>query len=342
MPWSESFDSVWRHLNRLFRTRNLRLALTQIGTRYTPKLRQLKMNDLARIRAFILVVQLGSLSAASRQLNTSVTSVSRQVNSLEAELKIRLLNRSSRQLALTEAGKLFFERACAISAELRSAMDEATSFEKNIKGVLRVSLRASVGALVIVPALPLFLARHPELKVHVSLSESRSDLIANDIDVAVWMGNIPDADLVARLLSHGKRVVCASPQYLAKNGLPLTPDDLSRHNCLLFDSPTYGNTWTFNHGSEKHTVDVSNSSIQTNSANVLYAAAEAGAGIVVMHEWSARPLIKAGRLVQILSDYQVTYSPTGGNLYAVYASSKGLSRKIRAFVDFLAELFSED
>jgi DNA-binding transcriptional LysR family regulator len=296
------------------------------------------MDDLSRIHTFMRVAQLGSFSAAARQLDISVTSIARQINSLEADLEVRLINRSSRRLALTEPGRLFYQRACKISSELRNAMEETTSFQETVKGVLRISLRPSVGNLVIVPALCKFLRRYPNVKVHVSLAEERQDLIENDIDVAVWMGTIPDAGIVARRLSPAQRVVCAAPEYLHANGIPVRPEDLRNHNCLLFDAPTYGKKWTFKKDGLCQEVEV-DGLIQTDNALTLYTSALAGAGIIVAHQWAARTLISQGRLISVLDEYEVTYSAIGAELYAVYSSSRGLSRKVRAFVDFLVELF---
>lgn len=297
------------------------------------------MNDLSRIHTFIRVVQLGSLSAAARALNTSVTTIARQVGSLEEELKVRLLHRSSRKLTLTEPGKLFYARACALCTDLRNAMQEASSFQENVKGTLRISLRPSVGHTVIVPALPGFLARYPGLRIDLSFSDERQDLIADDIDVAVWMGAIPDSDIVARRLSPGERIAFASPAYLKARGVPRVPEDLRHHECLLFKGSHYANKWRFTKAGMPPSEVIVSGSIQTDNTLALYSAALAGAGVMVANEWGARAFIAQGRLQRVLSDYRVQYAATNGELYAVHASNRGVSRKVRVFVDFLVELF---
>ncbi|SCU76870.1 Transcriptional regulator, LysR family [Cupriavidus necator] len=297
------------------------------------------MNDLTRIHAFISAVRSGSLSAAARAQDTSVTTIARQVSSLEEELKVRLLHRSSRKLTLTEPGKLFYARACALCTDLRNAMQEASSFQAHVKGTLRISLRPSVGHMVIVPALPGFLARYPDLKIDVSFSDVRQDLIADEIDVAVWMGAIPDSDIVARRLSPGERIAFAAPAYLQAHGVPRVPEDLTRHQCLLFKGSHYGSTWRFTKAGMPPAEVAVSGVIQTDNTLALYAAALAGGGVMVANEWGARAFIAQGRLQRVLADYQVHYGAPNGELHAVYASNRGVSRKVRVFVDFLVELF---
>lgn len=299
------------------------------------------MDDLARIHTFIKVAELGSLSAAARHMDTSVTSIARQLNSLERQLAISLITRSSRKLTLTEPGKLFYQRARVLCADLQSAMQEASSFQESVKGTLRISLRPSIGNSVIVPALPEFLSRHPDLKIDISFSDARQDLIANDIDVAVWMGTIPDSDLIARRLSRGERIACASPEYLKARGTPQTPNDLRQHDCILFVGPTYGSRWCFTRDASPPCEVEVTGRIKTDNAQALYSAALSGGGVMVVHEWGARSLIAQGRLARVLPDYEVQYSSIDSDLHAVYARNRGMSRKVRAFVDFLVELFQK-
>lgn len=149
------------------------------------------MDDFIRIHTFIKVVEAGSFSAAARCTRSSISAVARQVQSLEEDLGVRLLNRSTRSLSLTEPGQLFFERARSISKDLSNAKSEAKSFQESVKGVLRVSLRVSTGTTIIVPALPRLINQYPDLRFDISLTDERPDLIANNIDVAVWMLKFP-------------------------------------------------------------------------------------------------------------------------------------------------------
>jgi DNA-binding transcriptional LysR family regulator len=298
------------------------------------------MDDFARIRTFIEVVDAGSFSAAARS-NSSVSSVARQVKSLEDELGVRLINRSTRRLSLTEPGRLFYERARSISADLRSAKREAASFQDSVKGVLRVSLRVSTGTTVIVPALPTFLKQYPELSLDIALTDERLDLVANNIDVAVWIGTLPDSEIVARRLSPSKRIVCGSPAYFERHGVPQLPADLLRHNCLLFTAPSYRDVWEFAKDADHEEVKVHGNLRSANSL-VLLSAAMADLGVIVVNEWIVRPLITQNSLVRVLGDYNVRPSDGDAELHVVFPSSHGLSRKVRVFVDFLVQLFEAD
>lgn len=295
------------------------------------------MDEFTRIQTFIRVVEAGSFSAAARDLS-SISSVARQVKALEDELGVRLLNRSTRSLSLTEPGRRFYERACAIANDLSNAKSEARSFQDSVKGVLRVSIRVSAGTTMIVPALPAFMAQFPELTLDISLSDERRDLIANNIDVAVWMGHLPDSEIVARRLSPSRRMVCGSPAYFERYGVPRTPEDLRRHNCLLYTARSYGNRWGFNRDGQQEEIEVQGS-LRTDNALVLLSAALSGIGLIVVHEWMVRLDISQGRLAAVLGDYTVHPRPGDAELYAVFPSSRGLSRKVRVFVDFLVGLF---
>lgn len=295
------------------------------------------MEELARIQTFIKVVEAGSFSAAARDVG-SISSVARQVKSLEEELGVRLLNRSTRSLSLTEPGRRFYERACKIANDLSNAVSDARSFQDVVKGVLRVSLRVSTGTTIIIPALPAFLAQYPELILDISLTDERRELVANNIDVAVWMGHLPDSEIVARRLSRSHRIVCGSPAYFERHGVPQTPQDLRAHNCMLFTARSYGNIWGFAKDENHEDVEVGGS-LRTDNGIVLLSAALADLGLIVVHEWMVRPLVSQGRLVSVLNDYEVNPRPGDAELYAVYASSRGLSRKVRVFVDFLVQLF---
>lgn len=295
------------------------------------------MDDFARIQTFIKVVEAGSFSAAARP-DSSVSSVARQVKSLEDELGVRLINRSTRRLSLTEPGQLFYERVRLIAADLGKAKHEATSFQDSVKGVLRVSLRVSTGTTVIVPALPAFLKQYPELSLDIALTDERLDLVANNIDAAVWIGDLPDSEIVARRLSPSQRIVCGSPAYFARHGVPKTPDDLQQHNCLLFTAPSYGDVWGFSKDGEHEEVKVQGNLRSPNSL-VLLSAAMADLGVIVINEWIVRPLVSQRSLIRVLDNYRVKPATGDSELHVVFPSSRGLSRKVRVFVDFLVQLF---
>ncbi|MFJ1260573.1 LysR family transcriptional regulator [Cupriavidus sp. CuC1] len=295
------------------------------------------MDEFTRIQTFIKVVEAGSFSAAARR-ESSISSVARQVKSLEDELGVRLLNRSTRSLSLTEPGRRFYERVCVIANDLNNAKSEATSFQESVKGVLRVSLRVSSGTTIIVPALPKLLEQYPDLSIDISLTDERLDLVANNIDVAVWMGDIPDSEIVARRLSPSQRIVCGSPSYFERHGVPRMPSDLREHNCVLFTARSYGNVWRFTKDGQHEEIEVQGTVCSDNGL-VLLSAAMSGLGLIVVHEWMVRLPIAQGALVRVLNDFTVNPKAGDAELYAVYPSSRGLSRKVRVFVDFLVALF---
>jgi DNA-binding transcriptional LysR family regulator len=298
------------------------------------------MDDFSRIRTFIKVVEAGSFSAAARD-SSSVSSVARQVKSLEDELGGRLLNRSTRSLSLTDVGRRFYERVTAIANDLNKAKSEVSSLHDEVKGVLRASLRIAAGTTVVVPALPKFLSRYPDLELDVLLTDERCDLIANNIDVALWLGALPDAEIVARRLSPTRRIVYGSPAYFEKRGIPRTPLDLRSHSCLLFSAPSYRNRWGFTRDGHVEEVEV-HGSIRSDNGLVLLSSALAGLGIAIAHEWMVRRHLADGLAVRVLDEYTVNPRPGDADLYAVFPSSRGLSRKVRVFVDFLLEAFADE
>lgn len=297
------------------------------------------MDDLLKIRAFIDVVDHGSFSAAARRLAVSTSSIARRVASLEDELGVRLLNRNTRSLSVTQAGEVYYEKASAALRDLEGARNEAISFQDEVKGTLRVSLRISVGSVVL-PRLGEFLARHPGLEVELDLTDERPDLLKNSIDVAVWVGELKDSELVARRLHAGKRILCASPGYLASAGIPEHPSDLDDHECLVFEAPDYDGTWRFTKGDEE--VEIKGSgAFRSSSGPALMAAAVSGMGLVVLQKYMIAKELESGALEPVLADYSVGFSGSDAGIYAIYAHSRHLPPKTRAFIDFLLECFSD-
>lgn len=297
------------------------------------------MDELYKIRAFLGVVEHGSFSAAARHECVSVSSIARRVASLEEDLGVRLLNRNTRNLSVTEAGALFCERTREAVRELDSAKLEATSFQTSVKGMLKVSMRMSIGTMVL-HHVKTFLDRHPDVTLDLSLTDERLDLLQNNIDVAVWIGQLNDSDLIARLLSPGRRIVCGSPSYFLKHGIPQHPRDLTSHVCLPHRALNYDGKWRFSKGDENfdfHAVGP----FQSSSPLALMSTALKGLGLVVLQYFMVEAEIKSGSLQAVLTDYQVSPTDADTAIYAVYPHSRYLSPKARAFIDFLIELFQQ-
>jgi DNA-binding transcriptional LysR family regulator len=298
------------------------------------------MDELTVNRAFVQVVQSGSFSAAARRLDMSVTSIARQVSSLEATLGVRLLNRTTRKQSLTEVGQIYYAKLLDILKQVDDIKREVSSYQKVVKGRLRVHLRISVGTQVIVPALSRFLADHPDVTLEVVLTDERADLVGLGIDVAVWLGNLEDSSMIARRLSRGRRVMCGSPAYLKRNGHPKTPEDLREHNCLVYRAKNYVSRWRLTKNKETIEVDVSGN-LETDSSAALLSSALNGLGLVIVQESMAREAITKGELVPVLSDYEVSPTEFDMALYAVYPHGRRISPKTRAFIDFLVMLFQD-
>ncbi|MBD9638834.1 LysR family transcriptional regulator [Ensifer sp. ENS07] len=298
------------------------------------------MDEMLTNRAFLQVVESGSFSAASVELGISVASVVRQINSLEGRLGVRLLNRSTRALSLTEAGGIYRKRIDDLIRQFESLKRDISSYQKDVKGLLRVHLRHSVGTHVIVPALPEFLTAHPDLRVEITLTDEREDLVAQGVDVAVWLGSLDDSNLITRKLSRSRRLICCSPKYVEKYGLPTSPEDLMQHNCIVYRAKHYDNSWRLTKDGRTTTVAVSGN-LESESSAVLLTSAVNGVGLAMLQERMTRQAILSGDLIDTFPDYEVSSTDSDIALFVVYPGSKQTSPKARAFIDFLVRLFRD-
>ncbi|SEQ23944.1 transcriptional regulator, LysR family [Faunimonas pinastri] len=296
------------------------------------------MDNLRAIRVFVMVVQSGSLSAAGRQIGMSPASVSRYINALEDGIGSRLLNRSSRKLTLTEAGHVYFQHAEQILNQLDEAESSISQLQRSPRGTLRVHSRLLFGTRELVPALPAFLEQYPDIKVDLMLSNQVIDLVEQNIDVDIRIGALEDSSLIARKLTGSERVLCASPAYLARSAPIHVPADLAQHNCLTYRLNMGRTVWRFADANDMISEVPVDGGLQTDNGPSLREFALAGVGIVLMPDWSIREDLARGSLVQVLSDYRVSYAAFENGIYAVYQPSRYMSAKVRLFVDFLAEL----
>ena len=298
------------------------------------------MDELHTNKAFLQVIESGSFSAASDKLNLSVATVARQVTSLEDRLGVKLLNRSTRSMSLTEVGVLYSQRTRELMREFDTIKREVLTFQKDVKGVLRVHLRHSVGTQVIVPALPKFLQAHHDLKVDVTLTDKRADLVTEGIDVAVWLGKLEDSSLIARKLTPGRRLICCSPKYAKEHGLPASPEELSKHNCIVYRAKNYDSAWRLKSSDRSVSVNVSGN-LESESSAVLLISAMNGVGLAMLQETMVHQAIAAGELIDVFPGYDVSSTDATVGLYAVYSGRKKTSPKTRAFVDFLVRTFRD-
>jgi DNA-binding transcriptional LysR family regulator len=293
------------------------------------------METFAGMRMFTEVVDSGSFSAAGRRLGLAASSVARAIGALENQLGVRLLNRTTRKLGLTEAGRLYHERSRRILAEVEEARLSVTQLEAAPRGTLRLNVPVVFGRLHIAPALPDFLALHPALRVDLAMTDAFVDLVEEGVDLAIRIGELEDSSLIARRLAPNRRVLCASPAYLERHGIPTSPDELSEHNCLMYKQQNRS-VWRLRDDSRIHEIRVSGS-LLANNADVLHTAALGGVGLTLLPIWLVGRDIQRGALKIVLADYQVSPGALDTNIYAVFPHSRHLSAKVRAFIDFMRE-----
>ncbi|CAN7327817.1 LysR family transcriptional regulator [Trinickia sp. LjRoot230] len=291
--------------------------------------------DIDDIAAFVAVAEHASFAAAGRQLSRDATIVSRRVQALEARLGVRLFARSTRRVALTEAGAAYLTRVQPILRELGAATREAAAYASGApRGRLRVAAPSTFGRMWLAPLVPVFLARYPEVTVDISFSNRFVDLIGEGFDVAVRLGVLPDSRLVARQVARRRRLVCAAPAYLERHGEPRTPEALTDHPCMIFSGFPTPYRWQFAHASgEVRTVSI-DGPVVSDDAEALVATAVAGIGIVMATDWLVGRELAEGRLVPLLHEWTVADE---GAIYVVMPSAGGASSKTRAFADLISE-----
>ncbi|MBW8637429.1 LysR family transcriptional regulator [Hoeflea sp. WL0058] len=290
------------------------------------------MQNLGDLEIFAQVVATGSLSAAGRELGLSPAMVSKRLKRLEDSLGTRLVQRTTRQVSLMETGKGFYERVTAILAGIEEAQAFAARRSQQARGVLKVSAPTSFGRMHIAPNLKAFMGANPDLSIDLSLSDRFVDIVADGFDIAIRIGELADSSLVARRLAPVRRILCATPDYLARHGSPQTIADLSNHVLL---PPHNNDPWRLE-GPDGPLVYRPDGPLMTNSSEVIRECVISGLGIALRSTWDISAELKAGRLTQVLPAYEGSRNLA---VYAVYASRQFLPAKIRVFVDYWAELF---
>ena len=290
-----------------------------------------QLNDMA---TFASVVSEGSFSRAAQSLGLSKATISKRISRLEDRLGARLLNRTTRRLSLTEVGSAFHEHCSRLVAEAEEAEQTVTALTANPRGTLRVNVPMSFGRLHIARAIPQFLAQFPDLKVDITLDDAFVDLVHGGYDLAIRIADLPDSSLVARRLAPSRRVVCGSPGYLRRRGVPQTPDDLRNHECLSYRYLATTGSWPFKKGQRTWSIPV-NGSLSANNGDVLLAAAVAGTGLVLVPTFMVEQQLRSGALRPVLAPY----AESDFGIYAVYPHRRHVSAKVRAFVDYFAERF---
>jgi DNA-binding transcriptional LysR family regulator len=293
------------------------------------------------LKLFVSVVHSGSLSAAGRNLGYSPASVSRHMTALEAQLGARLLSRSSRKLALTEAGETYFRQVEQILHQLAEANDSVAQMQAAPRGVLRVHSRMLIGEHFVVPALPAFLARYPDITVDLSLSNGVVALVEQNFDVDIRIGKLVDSSLIARKLTSSARIICAAPEYLASHAPLIQPADLADHNCLTYRINLGQTVWRFR-SSDDRVIEVPvDGSFRTDNGQSLLNMIKSGLGVGLMPDWSIRDELASGALVRLFPEYQVSHIEFENGVYAVYQKTRQATTKVKLFVDHLLASFRQ-
>ena len=297
------------------------------------------LDQVTSMRVFTRVAAAGSLAAAGRALGLSQTMVTKHVDALEARLGVRLMQRSTRRLTLTEAGRSYLDACGRILARIEEAEQEASAGQVEPRGLLRMNVPVPFGTRQIAPLLGAFIARHPQVSVELGLNDRLVDLIEEGWDLAVRIGVLRDSSLVARRLAPCRTVVCASPAYLEAHGRPRTVADLAGHNCLGYtlSDRLSASRWGF--GLDGVVVANVTGSLRSNNGEALRVAALAGLGVIYQPSFLVSDDLRADRLVALPLDHETM---AAGHVHAVFRPDRHLPPKSRAMIEFLAEQFGRD
>ena len=287
------------------------------------------------MRVFALVVEAKSFSAAAEKLGMSKSVASRYVSALERSLSVKLLNRSTRKLSLTEAGAVFYEHCARIVQEAELAEQRITQTQSEPAGLVRVTATPAFAVRHVLPALSEFHQKYPKIRVKLSCSNRALDLGDEGFDLGIRVSFNPAPNLVARKLAVNRSVLCAAPTYIKQHGTPRRIEDLGKHECVLFPPLAPKGIWTLRRDRHKYSVQVAGA-FETDDMDAVYAAVLAGLGIGILPAYMAADALRQGQLVPLLRHFQVMPESA---IYLVYLPNRTLPSRVRALIDFLVERF---
>lgn len=290
------------------------------------------------MRTFTRVVEHGGFAAAARHMGLSRSVVNKQVIHLEAELGVQLLSRSTRRVATTDTGQAFYDRCIAILGDLEEAELAASRLQDEPRGTLRINAPMSFGTLYMGPAVADFMSRYPDLLVELTFTDRMVDTLQEGYDLTIRITEPPaSSGLTVQTIARVRRVLCASPGYLEKRGIPNTLDDLRRHKCLHYGNLASGNIWRLSKAGKDHVVRVKGG-FCANNAEALRDAAVKGLGITQLPTFSAVRELKQGHLIPVLEDYALPEV----FIFVIYPPNRHLSAKTRLFTEFMKTRFADD
>lgn len=296
------------------------------------------MDRLTRLQLFTAAVETGSFAAAARRFGISPAMAGKYVSAIEADLNVRLLQRTTRRLSLTDIGQSYYERCKRILEAYDDANREASDAHASPSGVLRIAAPVTFGALHLGDVVARYLDEHPQVNIEVSLSDRYVDLLETGADLAIRIGRLPDSGLIARRLAPCRMVICASPAYLKRHGTPRSPDDLRRAPRLTFSEAVSAGDWTLVDAQQRAHVIDGPCRMAANNTQMLLAAALAGAGVVYGPTFVFGEQIARGKLVALLPDYHTSEL----TIQAVYPSARHVPVKVRRFLDYLVAAFGDE
>lgn len=296
------------------------------------------MDKFTAMRAFVRVVEAGTFTRAAESLGVPKAQVSRLVQSLEEELGTQLLNRTTRRVSPTADGTAYYEGAARVLDQLEEVEDSLSHAKAAPRGRLRVDTTSSIASLILIPALQDFCTRYPDIRIDVGVSDQPVDLVGENVDCVIRAGELTDPSLVARRIAEIRRVVCASPAYLERHGVPRHPSDLEDGGHRVVNYFSHGSdrrTYVLQRGDESYEVQAA-STVAVNDATAMLAAGLAGLGIARTAPFMAAPHLAAGTLRVVLPEWSAGAWP----VYVVYPPNRHVTAKLRAFIDWAAELFA--
>jgi DNA-binding transcriptional LysR family regulator len=309
--------------------RRAHMQITKYASTFD-RIRQTKIDNVYDLIVFVHIVECKSLSSASRALNQSLAFVSKRLLRLECSLGVRLFNRTTRRLSITEEGERFYNQCKIILDEVHRAECLMAVSKDGINGMLTLTASTSMSRFHLSSVIMKFLKTYPDVKMRLIATDDVVDIIGSGVDLGVRQAELTDSSLVRRVLARDFRVICASPAYLEAHGLPQKPEDLVGHRCILSGNPPFAE-WLFERGNERRIIPVNWSAVMS-TADASHAAALEDGGVVYKSLWYVWEDIRAGRLVRLLPDWEA--QPL--KIYAIYPSARFQTPLLRTFIDFLA------
>lgn len=295
------------------------------------------MDQIQAMRVFVRVVEAGTFTRAADSLSMPKATVTKHVQALEDRLRVRLLNRTTRRVTVTADGAAYYDRVVRLLTDLEDIEASMTNARANPRGRLRIDVGTSVAQLLIIPHLAEFHARYPDIQVDLGVSDRVVDLIGDNVDCVIRGGELTDQSLVARRVGNVEFITVATPAYLAQRGTPVHPQDIEReHDCVIYFSPQSGRHYPLEFRKGDESIDILGPyRVSVNEANAYINATLAGLGVAQVTSFQAQRHLESGALVQLLPEWTQSTLP----IYVVYPPNRHLSAKVRAFVDWAAELF---